>query len=244
MRIARKKNDFSIPAWGEDIIKNNLDNQIPIRQKELTPTVGFCGFSAKNNFKTYTKSLLYEAEKLFQKKQDTPKYNPKYNIGHVLRRYGLNNLSKSPLVKTNFILSDKPFFNADDANSQALVRQQYINNILESDYIFCCRGYGNFSFRFYEALSCGRIPVFVNSNCTLPYDFEIDWKKYCVWVEEDEIHLIAEKVLEFHEQLSPQDFVSLQYECRQIWEQWLSPEGFFCNLYRHLDVIPKKLAIV
>lgn len=236
---SRQKNDFAIPAWGEDIVKNNLNNQIIIRQKQSKATVGFCGFSAKNSFKTYAKSLRYEVEKIFHKQQ-----TPKYNIGYVLRRYGLNALSKSSLVETNFIFSDKPFFNADNANSQALVRQQYINNIFLSDYIFCCRGYGNFSFRFYEALSCGRIPVFVNSNCVLPYDFEIDWKKYCVWVEEDEIHLIAEKVAEFHEKLSPQEFIDLQYECRKIWEQRLSPEGFFCNLYRHLDVIAKKLVNV
>lgn len=232
----KKQNDFAMPAWGEDFIKTYFDNQLTFRQKQLKPTVGFCGFSAKMSFKTYVKSVLYKVEKLVQKQQI-----PKYNIGHVLRRQALPILSKSPLVKTHFAFREKPFFNEIDPNLQKKVRIEYVQNLIESDYVFCCRGYGNFSFRFYEALSCGRIPVFVNSNCVLPYDFEIDWKKYCVWIEEHEISLIAEKVAEFHEKLQPQEFVDLQYECRRIWEQRLSPEGFFANLYRHLPLLSRKL---
>jgi len=29
--------------------------------------------------------------------------------------------------------------------------------------------------------------------------------------------------------------VDLQYSCRKIWEKWISPEGFFANLYRHFS---------
>jgi hypothetical protein len=232
----RKQNDFAMPAWGEDFIKNYFNNQIVLRQKQLKPTIGFCGFSANISLKTYAKSILYKTEKLFHKQQV-----PKYNIGHIFRLKTLPVLSKSSLVKTNFIVRNQPFFNEKNPGFQRLVRKEYIQNMIESDYIFCCRGYGNFSFRFYEALSCGRIPVFVNSNCVLPYDFEIDWKKYCVWVEENELSLIAEKVAEFHEQLQPQEFLDLQSECRRIWEQRLSPEGFYSNLYRHLSLVSRNL---
>ncbi|MGV2826615.1 exostosin domain-containing protein [Myxosarcina sp. GI1(2024)] len=231
----RKPNDFAMPAWGEDFIKTYFNGQIILKQKQLKPTVGFCGFSSKKNFKTYGKFILYETGKFFQKRLIS-----RYNIGHVIRFKALSTLSKSSLVKTNFVLRDQAFFNQKNANSQKTVREEYTQNLIESDYVFCCRGYGNFSFRFYEALSCGRIPVFVNSDCVLPYDFEIDWKKYCVWVEENEISLIAEKVAEFHEKLQPQEFLDLQYECRKIWEQRLSPEGFYSNLYRHLPLVSGK----
>ncbi|HEY9707843.1 MAG TPA: hypothetical protein V6D48_06525 [Oculatellaceae cyanobacterium] len=68
----------------------------------------------------------------------------------------------------------------------------------------------------------------------LSYDFEIDWKKYCVWLDERELPLIAEKIAEFPENLSPQEFVGLQHECRKVWEQRVAPEGFFANLHRHI----------
>jgi hypothetical protein len=228
----RKRNDFASPAWGEDFIKTYFNHQLVIREKQLKPTVGFCGFSATDGIKTYAKSILYDIGKLLGQQQIL-----KYNISHILRMKALPVLENSPLVKTNFIIRDKPFLSETDLNAQDKVRMEYIQNILDSDYIFCCRGYGNFSFRFYEALSCGRIPVFINSQCVLPYDFEVDWKQYCVWVEEDEISCIAEKIVEFHERLQPKEFVELQYECRKIWEQWLSPEGFFANLYRHIPLV-------
>jgi len=146
-------------------------------------------------------------------------------------------LSSSPLVYHNFIIRDESFFQKTKSDSALRKKQKYefMQNMLNSDYTFCCRGSGNYSLRFYESLSCGRIPVFLNTDCVLPYDFEIDWKKYCVWIEENELPLIAEKVAEFHENLSPQEFVDLQYSCRKIWEKWISPEGFFANLYRHFS---------
>ncbi|NEP12115.1 MAG: exostosin family protein [Symploca sp. SIO2C1] len=106
--------------------------------------------------------------------------------------------------------------------------------MIQSDYILCCRGSGNYSYRLYETLCMGRIPIFINTDCTLPYDFLIDWKEYCVWIEESEIDQASSKLIDFHNSLSEKDFINLQYKCREIWLKWLSPEGFFSNFYHHL----------
>jgi len=115
------------------------------------------------------------------------------------------------------------------------VRREYVQNIVESDYVVCTRGAGNFSYRLYETLSCGRIPVFVDTDCVLPYDFLVDWREHCVWVEEDDLPQIGERVLEFHEGLGEKEFVELQHHCRRFWEQYISPEGFFSNFHRHFN---------
>jgi hypothetical protein len=107
--------------------------------------------------------------------------------------------------------------------------------MVNSDYILCARGKGNFSFRLYETLSCGRIPVFINTDCVLPYDFEINWKEFCVWVEEEDIDSIAKRVAEFHNALTPEGFTAIQRKCRKLWEDRLSPEGFFANFHKHLN---------
>jgi hypothetical protein len=233
-RSVRKTTDFSMPAWSEDFVKKYLGNQLPVRQKSAKPIVGFCGFAAPKNLKTYLKLLIYKGKKLVLKQKLGV---PPYNVGHVLRAQSLPRLSKSRLIKTNFIERERPvFFNEPDLTFQQKIRLEFVQNMVESDYIFCCRGSGNYSFRFYEALSCGRIPVFIDTDCVLPYDFEIDWKKYCVWLDESELPLIAEKLAEFHEKLSSQDFVDLQYECRRIWEQRIAPAGFFANIYRHIPI--------
>jgi hypothetical protein len=94
---------------------------------------------------------------------------------------------------------------------------------------------GNYSIRFYETLSCGRIPVFVNTDCVLPFEEWIDWKSYCVWVEAHEVARAAEKVAEFHDGLSDAEFRDRQRACRQLWLDWLSPLGFFKNFRRYFE---------
>jgi hypothetical protein len=84
-------------------------------------------------------------------------------------------------------------------------------------------------------MSLGRIPVFVNTDCVLPYEKFIDWKNLLVWVEEKDLSDIAEKVSMYHKSLSPEQFVERQKELRSIYEEWLSPQGFFKNFCRHFE---------
>lgn len=114
-------------------------------------------------------------------------------------------------------------------------RRQHVENMFESDYVLCTRGSGNYSIRFYETLCNGRIPVFVNTDCVLPFEEWIDWRQYCVWVEAREVSRVAERVAEFHQSLSPAEFKDRQRACRSLWEEWLSPYGFFKNIRRYFE---------
>ena len=39
----------------------------------------------------------------------------------------------------------------------------------------------------YETLALGRIPVFINTDCTLPFSNIIEWDKHVVWIEKEDI---------------------------------------------------------
>ncbi|MHA1381094.1 MAG: exostosin [Candidatus Helarchaeota archaeon] len=236
----RKKNEFAMPTWSEDFIVKYLGGKVPIRSKQKKPIVGFCGyaFPLKKTFKHRVNNFIRScAHKLGIGKSDIPL--SKTGLG--IRAKAMCNLSKSSLIDTNFIIRNKffggAFSNNNDSNFEIKqkVRMEFVQNMIQSDYILCVRGAGNYSYRLYETLSCGRIPIFINTDCVLPYDFEIKWKKYCIWIDESELYLIAEKVSDFHKNISPSDFIKLQQDCRNLWEKWLSPEGFFSNFYRHFQ---------
>ena len=232
-RSTKKPTDFALSGFNEDFVEHYLGGHLPVRQKRAKPTVSFCGYANKPSFVNATlKSLLYQSVMLtLNRKIGVPAYK-----GHSLRFQALDNLSRSPLLDTNFVVRNKnqAFLSLNlKAAQMKQMRLEFVQNMIESDYVFCCRGAGNFSYRLYEALCCGRIPVFIDTDCVLPYDFMIDWKKYFVWVDQSEISRIAEKVAEFHNSLSPQQFIELQYECRNLWKQWLSAEGFFANFHHH-----------
>jgi hypothetical protein len=231
-RSHQRPGEFAMPAWSEDVVAKYMGGHLPLREKRHRPVVGFSGFGRIRW--TWKNMLHLGASKLGFR-------NPEAFVGHRLRGRGLGFLKKSRDVETNFIIRDAFYGEAFqvEAGNLALVqrfRQEFVQNLMESDYILCVRGNGNFSYRLYETLSCGRIPVFIDTDCVLPYDFAIDWKDYCVWVELQELPHIGEKVAEFHARLSPGDFKELQLRCRDFWQQWLSPEGFFANFYRHLDI--------
>ncbi len=240
-RSSLKPRAFAIPALIDDLVENYLEGQVTIRQKQEQPVVGFCGhapplgmsFSTKKVKETVRLALSYLGiDQLLTVKP-----------AHSWRVKTLLNLRNSKLIRTNFDFKNHSgmiwaygyLLKQEHLSNTQQHRRDFIQNMVNSDYIVCVRGYGNYSVRLYETLCCGRIPVFVNTDCVLPYEFSVNWKDYCVWIEEDEIPFAAEKISDFHQNLSPQEFIELQHKCRHFWEQWLSPVGFFQNFYRHFS---------
>lgn len=228
--------DFAMTAVYEDLVHHYLKGKVVVQQKREKPVVGFVGCVNQGSWQTNIKDFIYQGIMLLQGGTSFYPYE-----GHRIRNQALRYLQESSDVTTNFIVhNNMVFFDAVTPEEKLKVRWEYVDNMVKSDYILCCRGRGNFSIRLFETLCCGRIPIMVNTDCILPYESQIDWKKYCVWVERDDLSEIANKVAEFHNNLSSQDFMSLQSECRQLWERYLSSEGFLTNLYKHFEVKPSQ----
>ena len=101
------------------------------------------------------------------------------------------------------------------------------------------RGTGNFSARLYETLAMGRIPIFINTDCILPFENVINWRNHVVWIEYDEVEQISDKIIEFHRSLSSMSFTKLQQDNRSLWEEYFKFSGFynqFVNLLQKLNL--------
>jgi hypothetical protein len=234
-RSQKRQKDIIIPALVEDYVKEYLGGLISIRQKAAKPVVGFCGLAQPDSWDLKLKAFTYHGLMLSKSlKLGVSPYK-----GKILRNQAMRILADSPsLVNTNFIITERSqsvYLTTQDPDKRQKTRAEFVKNMVESDYNLCCRGSANYSIRLYETLSCGRIPVFIDTDCVLPYDSVIDWKKYCVWIDEKEIPYIAEKVAEFHSNISDKEFIDLQHECRKLWKNWLSSEGFFTNFHLHFQ---------
>lgn len=224
----RNASEFVIPSWSEDFVERYTGSSLPLREKAEKPRVGFCGYAGRPDSRARDplRKTAYRIRHPLASR--TPK-------GLQVRSRALRWLSGSALVETNFLLRAEflggiQVGNAADFNR---IRREYVENMIDSDYILCARGGGNFSYRLYETLSCGRIPVFVNTDCCLPFEDVIDWRSLCVWVEEKDLRHIAERVATHYAGLTDQQFREHQKQCRRIWEDYLSPLGFFTNLHSH-----------
>ena len=152
----------------------------------------------------------------------------------IVRRNAILNIKKNNDISTNFNIRDH-FWGGSIHNP--ILRNEFYKNIVSSDFILCARGSGNFSFRLYETLSCGRIPLFINTDCVLPFDEIIDWKKYVIWVDEKEMSgdSIIKAVMDFWENISPEQYIDRQRQCRQLYENYMSPGGFIKTLSDNLN---------
>jgi hypothetical protein len=236
---ARRPNEYALPYWMPDEVEARFGGELPLRKKSARPSVGFCGQSPMKADARTRLSRSLRAVPVVRDLAYRLGVNPDADFSFYARAQALAALSRSREVESNFILRDAWFGAAVEpgAGRRRLerLRREYVENMLGSDYVLCVRGHGNYSIRFYETLSCGRIPVFVNTDCVLPFEGWIDWRRYCVWVEGGEVARVAEKVAEFHAGLSDAEFKDRQRACRRLWLDWLSPLGFFKNFRRYFD---------
>jgi hypothetical protein len=201
------------------------ENIIPTKKNEK-PIVGFCG-QASTSLKIQLKSfahITFENSKRFIKKPFRRDYEPLF-APSIERAKILKILEKSKSINTNFILRNKYRAGAKSIEQREKTTLEYYDNILQSDYIVCIRGAGNFSVRFYETLLMGKIPIFVNTNCLLPFEDKIIWKNHVVWLEWNERKNIANIVADFHANLSEEQFKQIQINNRKLWKETLSIKG-------------------
>lgn len=227
-----RENEYSLPIFIEDSLNKYFDsNQVFIREYTTTPTVGFCGQAnisfinalgeifktGARNMKTYVGISKNEVQQVISTS--------------YLRATILRNLEKSAAIHANFILRKKYRAGVSENKDSHSSTHEFYNNLKESDYVVCVRGAGNFSARFYEALAMGRIPVFIDTDCALPFDATFNWRKHVVWVPFKDRNQVAEKTKEFHATLSPKEFIDLQHANRILWQKRFTLNGFFKNFF-------------
>ena len=150
--------------------------------------------------------------------------------GHTLhgRAKILNKISNSG-VHTNFIVRDG--FWAPELPNKSEAKRQFVKNLEENLFTVCYRGAGNFSYRLYETLMMGRIPLLINTSTVLPENI----KNQMVYlnVDEDDREL-EKKVFEYCHKLVKEDPINslkAQWTNRKVWLNYSSPKGFINNFY-------------
>lgn len=156
-----------------------------------------------------------------------------------VRNASLKILENSTKVKSNFIIRNQFWGGWLSSGRQgwlgSKLRSEFIQNMAHGDYVLCARGGGNFSYRIYETIMSGRIPLFINTDCVLPFDFLVNWGGLFPIVNKEDINNIDSILLDFHNSLTPEQFIERQKYLRHMWTEWLSPTGFFKNIHKHWE---------
>lgn len=82
---------------------------------------------------------------------------------------------------------------------------------------------GVLPYRFFEAMSAGRVPLLVSSDYVLPFADEIDYKKFAIFMERDQAQYADRLVFDFVSKTPTEDIIAMGLLAREAWVKWLDP---------------------
>lgn len=229
---ARQPNEITISPNVEDLLESYVDSTLQLREKSERPSVGFIGWaslSRKERVKLWMKELPITCAALIRPERYAE------HKGLLFRIKTLRALESCPRIKTQF--TARATYSGNVGTLQGAVsdnRREYVENFLNSDYALCMKGDGNYSRRFYGALSLGRIPLFLDTACVLPLEDVLNYRDFCVFVDWRDADRIGEVLADFHAKLSPEQFKEMQKKAREAYEKYLRYDAFSAQLARKL----------
>lgn len=231
-RDRRRAFELAMPGLTEDLLGGE---PLHVRPHRPRPIVAFCGRAraagllerlrliARDRAVRAASATLGEAALL------------DHRPGISIRAEALASLAASPLVEPRFIL--RANYGGDPGRSAGL-REEYRANLRDSDLALCLRGDGNFSFRFYDALSLGRVPVLLDTGCVLPFEDTIDYDAFVLRLPVSRLSHLPELVRRWWDRLDSDRFAHMQRLARAAYERHLSPPAFF---RRAVEVVTRLL---
>jgi len=99
-------------------------------------------------------------------------------------------------------------------------KANYADVLRRSKFVLCPRGAGTSSFRLFETMAAGRVPVIIGDEWVAPSGPL--WETFSVRVKESEIGSIAQRL----EELEPQ-FAAMSVAAREAWDKWFARDVLF-----------------
>lgn len=165
---------------------------------------------------------------------------PELSIGFVGQaipyRYKYIKALKRSKLTTNIIIRKSHW--APEVDKKTAVKE-FFDNIRDNIFIFCCRGDGNYSYRFYETLMMGRIPILIDTDSPLPFEDKIKYQDHLVLIHESEIKSprdIIKYITDFYTEKET-ILEEIQHKNRELWEKYFSATGFVDQFIKEFKAI-------
>jgi len=116
-----------------------------------------------------------------------------------------------------------------DIRDASLGEKPFVDQILQSYIALCPRGYGGSSFRFFEAMQLGTVPMLIGDIDTRPFKRFLDWNSMSLYAETPEE---ANSLLDHH---LPTKLIEMGQRARDTWYNELSFGHWWKYVFRELE---------
>ena len=113
----------------------------------------------------------------------------------------------------------------------------YVKLLQRSVFALCPRGFGNTSFRLWESLQAGAIPVYIGDVFSLPSGFPVD--ELCILCQPNEMQNLEERL----RAISAERIAEYQQAIRQNRSKWCTVDGmisYICNRIAGINTVSKQ----
>lgn len=241
-RYTLQSNAITVPFPAEDLLETYCGGVLHARTKPQKASVSFMGWADMSHLgriKTLWKEMPIRIAAAIDEKRGAERK------GIFFRERALRALSRSARIESNLV--KRPTYSGHVNTLQGSVHENrlaFVESLLGADYALCVKGDANASVRFYEALSLGRIPLFVDTACVLPLEDKINYRDFCVFVDWRNVDRAGELLADFHARLSSEEFAAMRQKARDVYVNYLRFDAFSLQLARQLAGFIKKAPVV
>ena len=214
-----RANEIVAPALVEDL--GAIHGVVPFTKGEA-PTIGFVGRADFDSFKTRIKYFL----------RNYVLYTGSHRDGMYFRRAAIRAIQSDTRLSSHII--SRRSFGAHRTTlelSPEGSRTEYVESIKNSLFVLAPRGDGNYSLRFYEALSLGRIPILIDTDVMLPFEPELLYDDCIMRIPYSQVGRINEIVWTYWSQKSELELQQSQKKAREMFESYLYYPRFLRVLF-------------
>tara|TARA_Y100001973_G_scaffold103293_1_gene170237 strand:- start:2965 stop:3762 length:798 start_codon:yes stop_codon:yes gene_type:complete len=111
----------------------------------------------------------------------------------------------------------KPIWNIKSTQERVDIMKDFCLRLARADYAFAPRGIGSSSFRLYQAMMSGAVPI-VSGMQDYPFSEEVDWSSFCIINNEQDQY-------DFDSLVGREDYEQLRQNAIQFWEDYVKNES-------------------
>ena len=108
--------------------------------------------------------------------------------------------------------------------------QEFISITKRSKFALCPRGYGNTSFRLYESMQIGAVPVYISDDFFLPWSDELDWNEFCVIVDFKNLNSLNSILSSYSEEKIKQ----MAKKAKEVYSNYFTLDATYKNIIKRL----------
>jgi hypothetical protein len=102
----------------------------------------------------------------------------------------------------------------------------------KSCFVLCPRGYGKTSFRLYEAMQLGSVPIYISDEHWLPFTKYLNWNDFSLVITPDKIKKIPEMTRKI---IKDGNYQKMRTNAIQTYNKYFSYNGCFKTIKRMLE---------